>query len=146
MFKNIFFLFIFSLFFTSCDKQKRTTKKIDGEWEITSYKLTDTEGLSEYAACSGSYIFNSCENKSTSCGYSCALAFEFPSITGTAIESGIFEVLPDGEYMDVTNIDSLNAVISLYNYRILILTKTDLHLEYTDATFKIHSLIFKRKK
>jgi hypothetical protein len=146
MFKNILFLFIFSLLITSCDKQKRTSKKIDGEWEITSYKLTDTEGLSEYAVCSGSYIFNSCENKSASCGYSCAIAFEFPSITGTAIQSGIFEVLPDGGYMDVTTINSSNIVISSYNYRILILTKTDLHLEFTDSTFKIHSLIFKKKK
>lgn len=134
------------MLFTSCDKQKRTTKKIDGEWEITSYKLTDTEGLSDYAVCSGSYIFISGEDETDSYKYSCNLTFEFPSISGSTIESGVFQLFPDGEYMDVTNINSFNDVISTYNYRILTLTKTDLHLEFTDSISKIHSIIFKKKK
>jgi len=146
MIKHILFLSIFLLSLISCDKQKRTTKKIDGEWEITSYKLTDNQGLSEYAVCSGSYIFNSSEDETDSFKYSCNLIFEFPSISGSTIESGVFQLFPDGEYMDVTNINSFNDVISTYNYRIITLTKTDLHLEFTDSISKIHSLIFKKKK
>ena len=131
---------------SSCDKQKRTTKKIDGEWEISIYKLTDTEGLAEYAVCSGSYIFNYCADISNACDYSCNIIFDFPNNTGTSIETGTFKVLPDGGYMDVTHINSTNTVISTYNYRILTLTKTDLQLEFTDSSFKIHTLTFKKKK
>lgn len=146
MFKQILFFLIFSLFFVSCDKQKRTTKKIDGEWEISIYKITDTEGLAEFAVCSGSYFFNSCSDKSASCDYTSNLIYDFPSSSGAAIETGTFEVLPDGEYMDVTSLNATNIAISVYNCRILTLTKTDLQFEFTDSTFKIHSLFFKKKK
>lgn len=146
MIKQILFLSVFLMSLSSCDKQKRTTKKIDGEWEISVYKITDTEGLAEYAVCSGSYVFNSCNNKSNACDYTCNLTFDFPSNTGTSIETGTFEVLSDGEFMDVTCLNSLNEIISAYNYRILTLTKTDLQLEYSDLNSKLHSLIFKKKK
>ena len=146
MIKQILFLSVFLMSLSSCDKQKRTTKKIDGEWEISVYKITDTEGLAEYAVCSGSYVFNSCNNKSNACDYTCNLTFDFPSNTGTSIETGTFEVLSDGEFLDVTCLNSLNEIISAYNYRILTLTKTDLQLEYSDLNSKLHSLIFKKKK
>ncbi len=146
MVKHILFLSVFLLSLISCDKQRRTTKKIDGEWEISVYKITDTEGLAEYAVCSGSYVFTSCINKSIACDYTCNLTFNFPSNTGISIETGTFEILPDGEFMDVTCLNSLNEIISIYNYRILTLTKTDLQLEYRDLNSKLHSLIFKKKK
>ena len=145
MIKNILFLLVFSLFFIACDKQRRTTTKIDGEWEISVYKITDIEGLAEYAVCSGSYIFNSCTDKSSVCDYSCNLNFTFPGNTGTTIESGTFLVLPDGGYMDVTNMNAMNIPTSVYNYRILTITRTDLQLEFTDSTNNIHSLFLKKK-
>lgn len=140
---NIIFL---SLILYSCDKQKHTAKKLDGEWEIISYELTDPEGMSEYATCSGSMIFDSQPSYTDPNPYSLTFDYTFPSTSGTRIQHGTFDVIERGDYMLITEVDASNTLLSTYTYRILTQTRTDLQLEYRDSLNEVHSFIFKRKK
>lgn len=140
------FLISISLMFVSCDKQKQTAKSLEGEWEITSYKLTDIEGMSEYAAVQGSLIFDYCKDVGVSCSYSINITHAFPSSTGNTINNGTYQVIEKGDFMNVTTLDQNNDTTSTYKYRILTQTKTDLQLEYADTLSRFHSFIFKKKK
>jgi hypothetical protein len=133
------------MLFSSCDKQKRTAKKLAGEWEIYSIKKTDPLGLTEYATCSGTMTFGSCEDHLAPCDYTMSLSFTYPSGSGTTIQNGTFEPVEKGDYMNVTTLNSDNVQTSVYNYRILTLTKTDLQIIFTDSANYIREYIFKRK-
>lgn len=140
---NIIFL-AFILY--SCDKQKHTAKKLDGEWEISTYKLTDPEGLNEYATCSGSIVFDSKPNYLDPQPYTLEISYTFPSTSGSRIQHGTFDVIERGDYMIITEIDNSELEISKYTYRILTRTRTDLQLEYTDSLNFIHTYLFTKKK
>lgn len=141
-----FFLIGFILLFVSCDKQKQTAKNLEGEWEIISYKLTDIEGMSEYATVQGSLIFDYCTDVAVPCSYSINITHVFPSSTGSTINNGTYQVIEKGDFMDVTTLDQNNVITSTYKYRILTQTRTDLQLEYGDSLSRIHSFIFQKKK
>jgi len=143
---TFFLLFFPLLILVSCDKQQRTANKLEGEWEIIYYKLTDGEGLSEYATVQGSMIFENCKDVSTPCSYSLDISHEFPSSGGNTQQHGTFQVVEKGNYMDVTTVDASNSITSNYRYRILTHTKTDLQVEYGDSMFQIHTYIFKKKE
>lgn len=133
------------LFLVSCDKQQRTANKLEGEWEIVYYKLTDGEGLSEYATVQGSMIFENCKDVATPCSYSLDISYDFPSSSGITQQQGTFQVVEKGDFMDVTTMDASNNITSNYRYRILTHTNTDLHVEYGDSMYQIHTYIFRRK-
>ncbi len=44
---RIFCLFMFSFFFFSCSKEKKSLRQIDGSWEMKSYKEISPSGLSK---------------------------------------------------------------------------------------------------
>lgn len=144
--KNLVVFILFFVLFISCDKQKRSAKELAGEWEIKSIKKTDAQGLSEYATCTGSMIFGSCDDHLAPCDYTLSLSFTYPSGSGTTIQNGTFETVEKGDYMDITTLNSNNVETSKYNYRILTLTNTDLQLVFTDSAAIIREYIFKRKK
>jgi len=142
--KSIIYILLLIYVLLACDKQKQTTKNLIGEWGITTYKLTDGEGLSEFAEVEGTMQFvegNSFTDPGT---YNFDLQYTFPSFSGSTIENGNFEVVEKGDYMNISKLDASNTVISVYKYRILVHTNTDLELEYSDTSSHIHTFIFKR--
>lgn len=144
--KNLHILFLFSLLFISCDKQKRAAKDLAGEWEVKSIEKVDPQGLSEYATCSGTMTFGSCDDHLAPCDYSMSISHTYPSGSGTTIQNGTFETTEKGDYMVVTTLNSNNVQTSSYTYRILTLTNTDLQIIFTDSANYIREYIFKRKK
>lgn len=140
---NIIFI---SLLLCSCDKQKQTAKSLKGEWTILSYKYTDSEGLSQVAPCVGSMIFESKPTYTDPQPYSLAFSYTFSSGSGSIDQSGTFDVIEKGDYMDITTIDAGGVTTSAIKYRILTQTTTDLQLEHSDFQGGIHMYIFKRKK
>lgn len=142
---NLVLIFVLIIFLLSCDKQKKAARKIAEKWEIVTYKVTDLEGLSEYATCSGTMTFDACDNNATTCTYRSQINFVFATYSGSNNENGTFEVNEKGDYMDVSSFDVSNILISKYNYRILTLNKTDLQLTFTDSLGFIYMYIFKRK-
>lgn len=146
MFKYLVFLSFIALLFISCDKQKRTAKDLAGEWEIKSIEKVDSQGLSEYATCSGSMIFGSCSDHLEPCDYSLSITFTYPSGSGVTIQHGTFDAIEKGDYMDVTTLNSNNEQTSTYKYRILTLTNTDLQLEFTDSLHFTYRYVFRIKK
>lgn len=146
MLNRIASVFIIFVLFTSCDKDKHVTKKLIGEWHIVDYKKTDQSGLSEYAVVSGNMIFEKSSDYTSPSNYSQSIIYAFPSNSGTISQHGTIEVVDNGGFMNVTSLDNSNMLISTIKYRILVQTSTDLELEYTDASFNVHNLIFKKKK
>lgn len=144
--KNLIHILLLSLLIISCDKQKRSAKDLAGEWEITSMVKTDPQGLSEYATCSGTMTFESCDDHLAPCAYSLSLSHTYPSGSGTTIQNGTFETTEKGDYMEITTLNANNVQTSIYTYRILTLTNTDLQIAFTDSAYFVREYIFKRKK
>ena len=142
---KILFLFIILLAtFTSCDKVKQTEKNLEGEWKIVSYKHTNTEGLSEFAVVYGYIKFETCTDTSIPCPYTISISYDFPSSSGNTAESGTYEVIEKGKFMNIINSNSFDSITASYRCRLLTETKTDLELEFSDAGGSIHTYIFKR--
>lgn len=144
--KNILFIAFISLTLINCDNNKSTSKKLTGEWEINSYKLTDTDNLNEYSDCSGSMIFDKSDDYTIPGTYSLNINYTFPSSNGSTIQSGTYEIIDKGGYMNITTIDTLNTITSTIRYRILTQTSTDLQLEFIDTIGQMHTYIFNKKK
>ena len=144
--RNLITIILLFFLFVSCDKQKKTSKKLNGEWEIQNYKFTNQEGLSFFSTCSGSMSFESKKNYTDPNPYTLEFTYNFSSGIDTIKQKGTFDVTQKGDYMIITTVNSLNEVTSTYEYRILTRTNTDLQLEYSDYTGCSHMYIFKRKK
>jgi hypothetical protein len=137
-----FFLFIL---FTSCDKQKQSARQLAGTWELTSYKIKDSEGLSTYATGTGEIHFDACSDTPIKCTYQFNASLTFPGIPLTqVVEQGTYEMIEKGDYMTVKKADALGNELAGYTYRILVLTKTDLELEYPDNLGNYITMIFSR--
>jgi hypothetical protein len=69
----------------------------------------------------------------------------FPNVAESTIhQNGTYEMIEKGDYMTVKQLDTLGTEIGVYTYRILVLTKTDLELEYPDNLGNYITLIFSR--
>jgi hypothetical protein len=144
--RNFLTIILFFFLFVSCDKEKETAKKLNGEWEIQNYKFTNQEGLILFSTCSGSMNFESKKNYTDPNPYTLEFTYDFSSGIDTVQQNGTFDVTQKGDYMTITTINSLNQVTSTYDYRILTRTNTDLQLEFNDNSGCSHMYIFKRKK
>ncbi len=141
---QLFFLLMIGFGLLSCDKNKQTTKKIDGKWELISYKLTNYEGLIEYGSGDGTWSFESKAPYNEAYPYTCDYSFEFPSGLKSVALRGTFKVVSKGQYIDFTLEDSTGAVMKTCNYRILTHTKDDLEIEYLDEQTIRHNYLLKK--
>ncbi|MCF8433512.1 MAG: hypothetical protein K9G37_03500, partial [Crocinitomicaceae bacterium] len=71
--------------------------------------------------------------------------YAFPSFSGSTNQSGLINVLESGEYMDVSTLNSADVVTRIDNHRIMVLTSTDLQLEFTDSVGQINTYTFRKK-
>jgi len=129
----------------SCDKEKRTVRQIEGSWEIKKYKRILSTGISIYANASGEMNIENSSNEAWEKSYSLQLNYSFPSFSGTTTQNGLINVLESGEYMDVSTLNSSDVVTRIDQHRIMVLTSTDLQLEFTDIAGQINTYTFRRK-
>ena len=142
--QNLILLMI--LFFViSCDKERRTVRRIDGTWEIKSFKRILSTGISIYADVSGEMKIESSNDEFWEKGYDLQFNYTFPSFNGITNQKGLINILESGEYMDVSTINSADIVTRIDNHRMMVLTSTDLQLEFTDSVGQINTYTFRKK-
>jgi hypothetical protein len=138
-------LLLLLVFIGSCDKQKQTARQLEGTWELTSYKVKNAEGLSTYATGSGTMHFDNPSSNPIQSTFQFTAALTFPGLAQSTIsQQGTYEMIEKGDYMTVKHLDASGAEIGVYTYRILVLTKTDLELEYPDNLGNYITMIFSR--
>lgn len=143
--KIVGYLFLLFVLFASCDKQKQTARQLAGTWELTSYRIKDSEGLSTYASGTGEIHFDACSETPITCTYQFNAALTLPGLPLTQMmEQGTYEMIEKGDYMTIKKLDALGNELGSYTYRILVLTKTDLELEYPDNLGNYITMIFSR--
>lgn len=146
MLNRLWVFILIVLFLSSCDKEKSAAKKINGDWKITSYKRTETNGLSFYATVSGEMTFSQVDHYNSPSTFKSAITYSFDTDNGVYVENGTIEMIEKGDYMNVTKLDASNNPIDTIKYRIITSTNTDLQLEFLDSNNRIHMMIFKKKK
>jgi hypothetical protein len=137
---------LIALFLFSCDKEKRALKKINGQWEITSYKRTESNGLSFFAIVSGNMTFSEVDQYKSHSLFNTNISYSFDADNGTIQENGSVEMIEKGDFMNVIKLDASNNPTDTIKYRIMTCTNTDLQLEYSDSIGRVNNLIFKKKK
>ena len=143
--KVVVCFFLLLVLVTSCDKQKQSARQLEGTWELTSYRMKDSEGLSAYATGTGEMHFSACSETPIKCTYHFNASLTFPGIPLTQmVEQGTYEMIEKGDYMTMKKLDALGNELGSYTYRILVLTKTDLELEYPDNLGNYVTMIFSR--
>lgn len=140
--KKALFCIAFASLLIACNKEKSSSKKISGDWSITTLKQTDPEGLIEFAKCSGLLHFN--ETVSDSANYQFLISYQLASDSGTINQNGTYKLIEKGDYMNLSALDSNNNLITYTKYRLLTLTSTDLELEFSDGV-NTFIYIMKRK-
>jgi hypothetical protein len=143
--KRIVVLLLVLIFVASCDKEKRTVRRIDGTWEIKSFKRILSTGISIYADVTGKMKIENSSDEYWEKAYTLEFDYAFPSFNGTTNQSGLINVLESGEYMDVSTLNSADVVTRIDNHRIMVLTSTDLQLEFTDSVGQINTYTFRKK-
>ena len=139
------YFFLLLVLFTSCDKHKQSARQLAGTWKLTSYKIKDSEGLSTYSTGTGEMHFSACSETPIKCTYHFNASLTFPGIPLTQmVEQGTYEMIEKGDYMTMKKLDALGNELGSYTYRILVLTKTDLELEYPDNLGNYVTMIFSR--
>jgi hypothetical protein len=143
--KNLLTVLLLLIFISSCDKQKQSARKLAGTWELASYKVKNAEGLSTYATGTGIMHFDECTNNPIQSTFTFNATLSFPNVPQSNIsQQGTYEMIEKGDYMTVKQLDNTGTEIGVYTYRILVLTKTDLELEYPDNLGNYVTLIFSR--
>lgn len=137
---------LIALFLFSCDKEKSALKKINGQWEITSYKRTESNGLSFFATVSGNMTFSEVDHYKSPSLFIANISYSFDTDNGTIQENGSIEMIEKGDFMNVIKLDASNNPTDTIKYRIMTCTNTDLQLEYSDSVGRVNNLIFKKKK
>jgi hypothetical protein len=127
----------------ACDKATNASAKLDGEWELISYKLTISNGMSYLGTGDGSLIFSDIESENSDRTY----LFQFnQSVNGAVMikeEAGFFSVSYEPGFPELSMNTSTGTSTS---YRILTLNKSDLQLEGSDSLGRIHTFLFRRLK
>jgi hypothetical protein len=129
--------------FTSCDKETSVAKKLLGEWDLVAFKITLQNGINQYPESHGDLIIT--EGNNAPLDFSSTHHY---TLLGTEIvesKSGFMQLKDNGNYLDVTLLDENDLELGLEAHRIMVLTKTDLQLEYTDSEGRLRNLTYKKK-
>lgn len=125
----------------ACDKYEKQQKRLEGTWQLTSYKFKNQLGLSYYPEASGEMFFENCND--TVCAYSLSIEYASPQITGTRVEAGKYSLKEDGGKLYLTPI--VNGVDQeRISNGMALLTRTDLQFHYTDDQGRSHHFVFER--
>jgi hypothetical protein len=138
--KLLFTTFFLSVLF-SCDKQHLHLKKLNGEWTIVSYSITNNEGLTNKATnCLGSINF---QNDSKL--FDLNLIYGIGSKVDTTNAYGSYEITENGSEILFTNSSGLNLANS-GKYRILTINSSDLQIEGGDSLGNVNTFLFSKNQ
>lgn len=139
---KILSLLIVSLIVISCSKTKKTVNKLEGEWQVHEYKVTNSNGLTYFYPADGTITFkNFSENI---CDYFIDITYDNQGTTYSKNESGTLILHEDGEYYDMNRINADESTTVLEDGRIVLLTSDDLKTHFGDE-FGLHAFILEKQ-
>ena len=137
-------IFISLLFlFTSCDKEANVTKKLLGEWDLVQFKITLQNGINQYPDSHGELIIT--EGNNAPLDFSSTHHYTLFGTEFLENKSGFMQLRDNGNHMDVTLLDENELELAVEDHRIMVLTTTDLQLEFTDSEGRLSNLTYKKK-
>ena len=138
--KIIWFLMV-SLLVISCSKTKKTTNKLEGEWQVYEYKVSNSQGLTYFYTAEGTITFkNFSENI---CDYFIDITYDNQGTIYSKNESGTLILHEDGEYYDMNRLNADETTTVLEDGRIILLTSDDLKTYFGDE-FGLHQFILEK--
>ena len=124
---------VLTLLITGCNKEKRTSKKLEGNWSIVKYQFTNSNGFSEYYYPTVNVIIS----KFSSGKSSFRLTSNYTNNIGNSTQKNVdaqFEFKnKDAEYYTLNQIVDGALTDSIFDGRILIVTKDEMRTEFTDS-------------
>lgn len=114
-----------------------------GDWELVQFKITLQNGISQYPVSSGT--INISESENNKMDFISSIEYTLFSQFISENKSGTMELRDNGSYINVLILDENDAEIGTEDHRIMVLTKTDLQLEYSDADGRLRNLTFRKK-
>jgi hypothetical protein len=133
------------MIFSACDKEKQVTKKMIGEWELVQFKITLQDGTSQFPASTGKLIIVDSEDIQHQLKYNSQLDYTLFGNATEEIKTGFIVLRDKGNYLDATVLNESNTEIASEDHRIMVLTKTDLQLEYSDLEGRLRNLTYRKK-
>jgi hypothetical protein len=130
------------LLHVGCSKQNRVQKKLDGIWHLTEYRFKTVQGFNYYPEASGELFFENCGNDL--CAYSMNIAFAHPKLTGTRVEAGAYSLNDDAGVLSMIPYDISNNPEPAKVHNVMLITRTDLNLEYVDELGRAHYYLFEK--
>jgi hypothetical protein len=143
--RSVSLIFILLLLF-GCDKEKQTSRKIEGEWTLIHIKITFPDGLSEFGTGTGTLIISESDQDAYQRKFERITDVTFPSSTYQEMSKGYMNFKNKGNYSDTYLMDESNTIVFQEEHRILMLTKTDLQIEYSNSTGRFITQTFRREK
>ena len=134
----VFYIMLSVSFLYSCSKEKRTLNKLEGNWDLSSFKVTSDEGWTVYPSFEGELKFK--EPKTND--FQFRLLYWEETDTLSFEQTGIFELTNEGENLTCFNSKG-DSIVS--TYRILTLTSTDLQLEELLSTGFVRLFQFRKR-
>jgi hypothetical protein len=125
-------------FLYSCSKERRTLNKLEGDWDLSSFKVTSDEGWTVFPSFEGELKFK--EPKTND--FQFRLLYWEETDTLSFEQTGIFELTNEGENLTCFN-STGDSIVS--TYRILTLTSTDLQLEELLSTGFVRLFQFRKR-
>jgi len=137
--KSIYIISITFLLFASCSKVKQSKKRIEGEWEIISYRTTNASGLTHYYETTGTITFG--DDTDSSFTYNENFVYEGASGIISRQRSGIGTFINGSAYNHRLEIFA-PSVFTLSESTFRLITKDDLKIEQRDSQFT-HTFVLK---
>jgi hypothetical protein len=143
-FRFLFLVLFCSLFF-QCSKKQRVAHKLTGEWEITTYKQTNIEGLTDILPSNGKFIFSKYEELQSDEGQiSIDQQYTKNGVNKQLIEKGSYSLTKKGDWIFVAYQNEDGSKQEVQNFSILLITGTDLKFEVVFNDL-FHTYILKKK-
>jgi hypothetical protein len=142
--KNLLIAMLGMMVLFSCDKATSTSTKLSGEWELTSYKLTLSNGMSYFGSGDGALFFSDLQTETSDKTYLFQLNQTVNGAVMVRDESGTFLVDYEQGFPELSLITSSGSPSLASPFRILTLNKTDLQLEGGDSFGRIHTFLFRK--
>ena len=140
------YLFLISCFLmltiTSCDKVKRTKKKMSGEWEVVNYRFQNHSGLIYEYVSDGYFQFENCSEDN--CLYSINFTYNDNGIEMAKKENGTYSIQSDGEMYRLNRLNQDGTITELDKCRNIVLTKDELKTQLQDEA-GIHYFILEKR-
>ena len=135
---TVFYIILCISLLYSCSKDKKVTQKLNGDWELTAFKISSDQGWTVFPGFIGDVTFSTSDERV----YSSQLSYWVNGDTSIINWDGIYSVTNKGQ-----NLSFFNQVgDSTYSYyRILTLTSTDLQLEETLSNGYVKLFQFRKK-